>query len=77
MVNYGVYFAVKPHGYIPIGRNLQLDVILFADYLALLSSTEDDRQCSIYNFHIVASKYNMEISIEKSKAMVFCGKEPV
>jgi hypothetical protein len=25
----------------------------------------------------VASKYNMEISIEKSKVMVFCGKEPV
>jgi hypothetical protein len=50
---------------------------LFADDLALLASTEDDLQCSIYNFHIVASKYNMEISIKKLKVMVFCGKEPV
>jgi hypothetical protein len=54
-----------------------LDVILFADDLALLASTEDDLQCSIYNFHMVASEYNMEISIEKLKVMVFCGKEPV
>jgi hypothetical protein len=26
---------------------------------------------------MVASKYNMDISTEKSKVMVFCGKEPV
>jgi hypothetical protein len=67
----------KPHGYIPIDRNLQSDVILFADDLALLASTEDDLQCSIYNFYTVASKYNMEIPIEKLKVMVFRGKEPV
>jgi hypothetical protein len=67
----------KPHGYIPTGRNLQLDVIVFVDDSVLLASTEDDMQCSIYNFHIVVSKYNMEISIEKSKVMVFCEKELV
>jgi hypothetical protein len=64
----------KPHGCIPIGRNLQLDVILFADDL---ESTEDDLQCFIYNIHTMASKHNMEISIKKSKVMAFCGKEPV
>jgi hypothetical protein len=31
----------KPHGKVPIGRNLQLDVILFGNDLALLASTED------------------------------------
>jgi hypothetical protein len=66
----------KQHGCIRIGRNLQLDVILFAD-LALLASTEDDLQRFIYNFHFVASKYNMELSIEKSKVLAFCGKEAV
>jgi hypothetical protein len=50
---------------------------LFADDLVLLPSTEDDLQCSIYNFHIVASKYNMEISIAKLKVMAFQGKEPL
>jgi hypothetical protein len=50
--------------------------MLFTD-LALLASTEDDLQRFIYNFHMVASKYNMELSIEKSKVMAFCVKEPV
>jgi hypothetical protein len=45
----------NPDGYIPIDRNLQLDVTLFADDLALLASTEDDLQRSIYNLHTVAS----------------------
>jgi hypothetical protein len=49
---------------------------MFVNDLALLASTEDDLQRSIYNFHIVASKYNMEISTEKSKVMAFRGKEP-
>jgi hypothetical protein len=41
----------KPQGYIPVDRNLQLDVILFAEKLSLLASTEDDLQRSMYKFH--------------------------
>jgi hypothetical protein len=67
----------KLHAYIPIDSDLQLDAILFADDLAFRASTVDDPQRCIYNFHIVASKYNMEISTEKSKTMAFRGKETV
>jgi hypothetical protein len=67
----------KPHGYIPRDGNLQLDVTLFADDLTLLASTEDDLQRSSYNFHILSSKYNMGISVQKLKVVVFRGKESV
>jgi len=69
-------WRLKPHACIYIDRNIQLDVLLFADDLPLLASTESDLQRSIYNFHIMASKYNMEISTE-SKVIVYRGKEPV
>jgi len=42
-----------------------------------MASTEDDLQRSIYIFRIVASKYNMDISVKKSEGMAFRGKEPV
>ncbi|KAJ4448392.1 hypothetical protein ANN_10408 [Periplaneta americana] len=65
------------HGFIPINRNLQLDALLFADDLVVMASTEDDLQYSVHNLNIVSEKYNMEINIEKSKIMSFCGKFPV
>jgi hypothetical protein len=71
-------FRQKHHGYIAINRNLQLDaMICFADDLVLLAASEDDLQHSLYNFKLVAEKYSMEISTEKTKIMAFCGKEPV
>jgi predicted nucleotidyltransferase len=63
------------HSYVPIDRNVQLDSILFEDHLVLLASIADDSQSFIHNFHTVTSKYNMEISTEKSKTMIFCGKK--
>jgi hypothetical protein len=57
-------FRQKHHGYIAINRNLQLDAMIFADDF-------------LYNFKLVAEKYSMEISTEKTKIMAFCGKEPV
>jgi hypothetical protein len=66
----------KPYGYIPGDGNLQLHVTLFADDLPLLASTEDDLRRSIYNFHILASKYNVEISIQKKNNDISL-KEPV
>ncbi|KAJ4450649.1 hypothetical protein ANN_02078 [Periplaneta americana] len=62
------------HGFIPINGNLQLDALLFADDLVLMASTEDDLQYSVHNLNKVSEKYNMEINIEKSKIMSFCGK---
>jgi hypothetical protein len=59
-------FRQKRHGYIAINRNLQLDAMIFADDLVLLGASEDDLQHSLYNFKLVAEKYSMEISTEKS-----------
>jgi hypothetical protein len=61
--------------YIPTDRNLQLEVILFADDLALLASTEHDVKRSVYNFHIVASECNAGISVVKSKVLEIRGKK--
>jgi hypothetical protein len=51
--------------------------MIFADDLVLLAASEDDLQHSFYSFKLVAEKYSMEISTEKTKIMAFCGKEPV
>jgi hypothetical protein len=66
-------FRQKRHGYVAINRNLQLDAMIFADDLVLLAASEDDLQQCLYNFKLVAEKYSME----KTKIMAFCGKEPV
>jgi hypothetical protein len=70
-------FRQKCHGYIAINRNLQLDAMIFADDLVLLAASEHDLQHFLYNIKLVAEKYSMEISTEKTKVMAFCGKEPV
>jgi hypothetical protein len=70
-------FRQKRHGYIAINGNLHLDAMIFADDLVLLAASEDDLQHSLYNFKLVAEKYSMEISTEKTEIMAFCGKEPV
>jgi hypothetical protein len=43
----------------------------------VLATSEDDLQHSLYNFKLVAEKYFMEISTEKTKITAFCGTEPV
>jgi hypothetical protein len=48
--------------------------VLFADDL-VLASAEGDLQQFIYNLNTVATKYNMEMSTEKTKILVFQGKE--
>ena len=72
-----IEFRDKRHGQIHINRNLSLDASIFADDLALLLTSENDLQRSLYNLKLIAEKYSMEISTEKSKIMAFCGKEPV
>jgi hypothetical protein len=49
---------------------------LVADSLVLATS-EDGFQLSIYSSNTSATKYNMEISIEKTKIIAFQGKEPI
>lgn len=70
-------FRLTRHGFIPINRNLHLDTVIFADDLVLLATSEDDLQRSIYNLNLIAEKYSMEISTNKTKIMAFLGKDPV
>jgi hypothetical protein len=51
--------------------------MIFADHLVVLAASEDELQHSLYKFKLVAEKYSMEISKEKTIIMAFCGKEPI
>jgi hypothetical protein len=62
------------HGKVFIGRNLNLDVLLFADDVILFANSEDDLQRSIYNFQLIPEKFNMKISSDKTKVMAFKGR---
>ena len=50
-----------------LNRNLQLNIILFANDLVLVASSEDGLQRSLYNLQLVCSQYHMEISFDKTK----------
>ena len=54
-----------------------MDTLSYADDLTLLASSEDELQRSIHNLKLISEKYSMEISIDKTKIMAFCGKDPV
>ena len=62
---------------IVIDRFTILDTLSYADDLNLLASSEDELQRSIHNLKLIYEKYSMEISIDKTKIMTFCGKDPV
>lgn len=53
------------------------DTIRFADDVALKVQSEADLQRSVYNLHKLSSRYNMQISAEKTKVMAYCSKYPV
>ena len=42
-----------------------------------LASTEDDLQKSVHKLKLIADKYSLDISINKSKVMDFIGNDPV
>jgi hypothetical protein len=46
-------------------------------YIIVFANSEDDLQHSIYQFQLTAEKFSMKISIDKSKAMAFKGKEHI
>ena len=59
---------------IQLDRNTLLNSILYADDLVLLVEREDDLQMGIHLLQQDCNKYDMKISVSKTKTMAFCGK---
>ena len=51
--------------------------LLFADDQVLIASSENELQLATHKLNQVNSKYNMKISINKTKVLAFRGKEPI
>jgi hypothetical protein len=47
--------------------NLNLDILLFADDVILFANSEDDLQRSIYKFQLIAEKFCMKISTDRTR----------
>jgi hypothetical protein len=60
-----------------ISRNLNLDILLLADDVILFANSEDDLQRSIYQFKLIAEKFSMNISTDKTKVMASKRKEDI
>lgn len=53
----------------------EIKIICYADDAVLISEDEDNLQRMLFKFENIASKYNMEISVAKSKSLTI-SKEP-
>ena len=51
-----------------MGRK-DLNIIRYADDVVLMADNEDDLQRLLYSFYLGCQKYNMKISLEKTKSM--------
>jgi hypothetical protein len=63
--------VIKPN---ILGNDLILNTILFADDQVIVTSTEDELQRAAYTLNNIAVKYNLKISVNKTKAMGMKGK---
>jgi Reverse transcriptase (RNA-dependent DNA polymerase). len=54
----------------------EINLMCYGDDIALIADTEDDLQRLLYNFHLSCLKFNVKISIHKTKVMTK-SKEPL
>ena len=54
----------------------QFKIVCYADDAVLIAKNEDDLQRMLFEFNKAATKYNMSISIPKTKSMTI-SKEPI
>ena len=47
----------------------EINIVCYADDIAHIAESEDDLRRHLYNFHLSCLKFNMKISIHKTKAM--------
>lgn len=57
-------------------NNRRLRILCYADDAVLLAESEDDLQRLLYRFNLTAKRLNMQISSEKTQAMVI-SKDPI
>ena len=62
---------------IPLNRNDYLNVLLYADDVAIIQNNEEDLQRSVYKLYQLGNAYNLRISKKKTKVMAHRGKFPV
>jgi len=55
-------------------RNLYLNTSLFADDQVIIQDSEDKLKKSVYVLKQMSKEYNLKISTDKTKIMVFKGK---
>jgi hypothetical protein len=60
-----------------LAKVLTLNTILFAHDQVILASIEDEMQRTAYTLNNVATKYNLKISVNKTKATAMKGKTNV
>lgn len=53
-----------------------ISVFCYADDALLISESEDDLQRMIYQFYLTSARYNMAISVQKTKSLVVA-KNPI
>ena len=55
-----------------------INIVCYDDNIALIADTENDLERLLYNFHLSCLKFNMKISIHKTKFVTtHCNKEPI
>ena len=69
-----VSYVEHLHGYRM--ESEEINILCYADDIALTADTEDDLQKLLCNFHLSCLKFNMKILIHKTKAMTI-SKEPL
>ena len=58
-----------------LGKN-KIDIVCYADDAVLIADSENDLQKLLHKFHMSSQRFNMKISIDKTKSMV-TSKQPV
>jgi hypothetical protein len=61
---------------IQLSRNKNISTTLFADDQVIPSDSEDNLQTAICKLHKIITDYGLTISTDKSKVIVFKGRDP-
>jgi len=61
---------------IKLSKNQQLSMLLFADDQVIIPDREDNLQRAAHKLNQIITEYGLTISVQKTKSMVFRGRDP-